>query len=424
MRVNPGTVGKIPVAAACVDIRARNVAQMPIKIYTNTSGGGKKVADNHPVYDILYGQPNGFQTAFEWKQMMNRHLDEWGNAYSEIKSGPRGAVDTLTPLHPGRVQVQQIGSGRIRYQYQDPFLNQPRMLMQDEVFHLRVNSDDGVNGRAVSSISGDIFALALAANDYASRYFANNATPGGIITGTNFRTKEEEKDFIANWQAGSTGANRGKARILPAGVEYKQISSDPDKTQLVELQKFIRIQIASLYGVPPHLIGETEKTATYASVEQFNIMFAVQCILPLLVLWEQAIQRDLILNPKYYAKFSMAALLRGDTPSRFAAYHLALGDGWISQDEVRALEDMNPIPDEIGSKYWRPVNWTTLDNTEPPTQATAGGGDDDPGDPSSDPTSGDGLQGKSLALPNASDVRANLTILHAIVNHMRGGVAA
>jgi HK97 family phage portal protein len=331
---------------------------------------------------VLYSRPNDHQTAFEFKQMMQAHVELRGNAYAEILPGPRGAVDQLIPMHPDRVTVEVLKpSGKLRYAYNDPLTNQTRRLMEGEVFHLRNFSDNGYTGRSTVEMACDVFGVALAAQDYAARFFANDARPSGLIINSNFKDKAKEEEFKESWQRSQTGKNRHKTAILPLGLEYKEIGVKPSDAQLLDAQKFSRIQICSIFPVPPHLIGETEKTATYASVEQFNIMFSTQGVLPRLVMWEQAIQRDLIQNPRYFAKFSMAALLRGDTASRFSAYKVAIENGWLCQDEVRVFEDLNPIPGGIGKTYWRMANWAPLAQLGTPAVATPAATDDseDPG---------------------------------------------
>lgn len=378
MRITPDTAMRVAAVLACVGLLARNIGMLPCKIYTETSDGGKKLVDHHPVYDVLYSRPNDHQTAFEFKQMMQAHVELRGNAYAEILPGPRGAVDQLIPMHPDRVKVEILKpSGKLRYAYDDPLTNQTRRLMEGEVFHLRNFSDNGYTGRSTVEMACDVFGVALAAQDYAARFFANDARPGGLIINANFKDKTKEDEFKKSWHESQTGKNRHRTAILPIGLDYKEIGVKPSDAQLLDAQKFSRIQICSLFPIPPHLIGETEKTATYASVEQFNIMFSTQGILPRLVMWEQAIQRDLIQNPRYFAKFSMAALLRGDTASRFNAYKVAIENGWLCQDEVRVLEDLNPIPDGIGKTYWRMANWAPLSQVSAPAPAAAA----DPEDP-------------------------------------------
>jgi len=360
LRVDANSAKRIAAVLACVGIIGRNIGMMPFRIYTDTANGEKRPVPNHPVYQMLATRPNARQTPFEFFQMMQGHVELRGNAYAEIIPGTRSAVEQLVPLHPDRTEIKQLQTGRLLYVYDDPVTKQKRTLVEEEVFHLRNWSDDGISGQSTVSMGCDVFGTALAEQDYAARFFKNDARPGGIIEGTNFRDEEAVKLFRAQWQESQTAANRHKTALLPQGLSYREIGVKPSDAQLLDARKFSRIEICSIFGVPPHLIGETEKTATYASVEQFNIMFAVQCLLPRIVMWEQAIQRDLILQPRFYPKFSMAALLRGDTASRYAAYKIAIECGWLCQDDVRALEDLNPIPDGSGKTYWRPLNWAPL----------------------------------------------------------------
>jgi HK97 family phage portal protein len=387
MRITEDTAKRVATVLACVSVKSKDVGMMPCKLYTEAPDGSKRLVDHHPVYDILYSRPNDQQTAFEFKQQMQGHVELRGNAYAEIKPGKRGAVDQLIPMHPDRVHVERIKpSGRLLYKYNDPLTNNTRTLVQEEVFHLRNFCDDSAVGQSTIGMACDTFGIALAQQDYSARFLKNDARPPFVFEGTNFKTKADREQFIAMWQEQQTGGNRGKTGILPIGVSIKELGVKPIDQQLLDARKFSRIEICSIFGVPPHLIGETEKTATYASVEQFNIMYAVHCILPILIMWEQAIQRDLLTSSKYFAKFSLAALLRGDTASRYSAYHIAIGDGWLCQDEVRALEDMNPIPGGIGRRYWRPVNWAPLDQTAVPASVP----EDTADTTSDDPNAGDG----------------------------------
>jgi len=407
MRITEASAKRIATVLACVGVIGRNLGMMPCKIYTEAPDGSKKLVNHHPVYDVLYSRPNSQQTAFEFKQMMQGHLELRGNAYAEIIPGPRGAVDQLIPMHPDCVTVERLKpTGRLRYVYNDPLTSNTRNLVEEEVFHLRNFSDDGSVGQSTIGMACDTFGVALAQQDYSARFLKNDARPPFVIEGWNPKTEEDKKKFLEGIQQGNTGGNRGKGMLLRPGLTYKEIGVKPADQQLLDARKFSRIEICSIFGVPPHLIGETEKTATYASVEQFNIMYAVHCILPRLVLWEQAIQRDLLTSDRYFAKFSMAALLRGDTASRFSAYHTAIGDGWMNQDEVRALEDLNPSPNGVGRNYWRPVNWTMLSNTAPPvapaTEAkdNADAEDDDPnaGKGGTDTGNDDGVSGETKRL--------------------------
>jgi HK97 family phage portal protein len=395
VRVNADSAKRIAAVLACVGVIGRNIGMMPCKIYTEAPDGSKRVVTHHPLYEVLYSRPNSQQTAFEFKQMMQGHVELRGNAYAEIKPGPRGAVDQLIPMHPDRVRVERLQSGKLRYQYDDPLTNNTRALMEEEVFHLRNYSDDGMVGQSTVAMAVDLFGVALAQQDFVARFMKNDARPPIVFetAGPVFKTKTQEEEFLKSWQDRHTAANRGKAGLLPFGITAKVLGVTPVDQELLDAMKFGRIQICSIFGVPPHLIGETEKAATYASVEQFNIMYSVHCILPRIVMWEQAIQRDLITSDRFFAKFSMAALLRGDTASRFAAYQVAIQNGWMNQDEVRLLEDLNPIPNGDGKTYWRQSAWIPLGQIEAVTP-DAQANQIDTSDPNDDGSAGDGTQGK------------------------------
>lgn len=370
MRVSPETAKRLGTVIACVTARARAIATLPCKVYTDLAGGGSKVVTNHPLYDVLYSRPNDIQTAFDFKFMMNAHVDLRGNAYALKVAGPRGPVDQLKPLHPDRVQVEILrDSGRLIYIYNDPLTNKTERYTQDEIFHLRDWSENAAVGQSRVAMGLDVLGVALARQDYIARFLKNDTQTGSVIVGTNFKSSEDEKTFSDNIQRKQTGKNRGKTLILPAGLDIKSLGVSPVDAQLLEGHKSSAVEICTLFGILPHLVGvDAGKSATYASVEQFNIMHAQQCVHPMIVMWEQAIQRDLIANDRYYAKFSMASLLRGDNATRFAGYAVAIQNSWMCPDDVRALEDLNPIPKGEGKVFWRSANLLPLAQLEAPSQ--------------------------------------------------------
>lgn len=396
MRVSPESAKRLGTVIACVSARGRAIAQLPCKIFTDLAGGGNKVVTNHPLYDVLYRQPNDIQTAFDFKFMMNAHVDLRGNAYALKVPGPRGPVDQLKPLHPDRVQVEILrDSGRLIYVYNDPLTNKTERYTQDEIFHLRDWSDNAAVGQSRVSMGLDVLGVGLARQDYIARFLKNDTQTGSAIIGTNFKTQEDVDLFKKTYQASQTGANRGKALLLPAGLDVKSLGVTPVDAQLLEGHKASQVEICTLFGILPHLVGvDAGKSATYASVEQFNIMHAQQCVHPMVIMWEQAIQRDLIVSERYYAKFSMASLLRGDNATRFAGYAVAIQNSWMCPDDVRALEDLNPIPNGEGKVFWRSANLLPLAQLEAPKASPpADGGNDD--DAPEDGAGGDAGTGAS-----------------------------
>ena len=372
IRVTPESAKQIATVVSCINKIAKTVAMLPLNLYTDTPDGGKKLAGSHPLFPVLYSRPNALQTAFEWRQMMQGHVELRGNAYSEIIPSSKRAIDQLIPMHPDRVHPEQLQTGRIRYRYNDPLTNQDRFLAQEQVFHLRNFMDNGIMGQSTVTMATDTFGVALAAQDNYARFLKNDSRTQSVLTGASFKTKQDKAAFREDWQEQHTGENRYKVAVLPVGMDIKSVGVNAKDAELLDARKLSRVEIASLFDVPIYLIGETDRTsATYASVEQFNIMFATFCILPRLILWEQAITRSLLFaSDTYFPKFSMGMLLRGDTAARFAAYAISVQNGWMSQNDVRIEEDLNPIPD--GDSYWRPLAWARLGDVHTSVQPSEG----------------------------------------------------
>ncbi len=363
MRVTPDTVKRLSTVIAAVSAKGRALGVNPCLIYADLPGGGKTVLRQHPNFRLLHDRPNDMQTAYEYFQMMQGHVELRGNAFSEILTSSRGAIGELIPMHPDNVRVELLSDGRLRYQYNDPLTRTTRTLLQDEVFHVRDWSDHRQLGQSRIQMGMDVFGVALAQQDYRGKFLKNDASGGVIITGTNFATKQDEDLYLKAFEAANTGEKRHRAKLLPPGVDIKALGVKPIDMQLLDAAKSSAVEICTLFNILPHLIGvDTGKAATYASVEQFNLMHAQQSVLPMAVMWEQAIQRDLFsADDPAYSKFSLASLLRGDYATRMAGYAVGIEHGWLSPDDVRELEDMNPIKGGIGKQYFVPLNWRNLD---------------------------------------------------------------
>jgi HK97 family phage portal protein len=413
VKVNPDSAMRSSAVYACVNAISRSVAALPLKLYRELDKGGKEVATEHPLYDKLYWQPNPWQTAFDFKLMGQVHFELRGNFFVELIPDPSNPIFPLmlVPLHPDRVRVWRMpspGGGWVPdYQYIDPVLRTTRWIAQENMFHLRnLAGGDGLIGYTPVEVFAETVGAAIAAQDYGARFFANDGKPSTYITGAEFRNDDDREKFRDSWQKSQTGANRHKTAVLPKGMELKELGMKNAEAQFIESRKFARDEIAGIYGVPLHIIGATERVASYASVEQFNIQFAVQCIMPRLVAWEQAIQRDLLAEgnefsgDRYFAKFVMAALLRGDMLSRYNAYKVGREGGWLSPNDIREFEDMNPI--DGGDEYVRPMNMTPLGSDPNQQQTTATPTQDDNG-PLDGDTSAKGDHRLKLLAVSAAD---------------------
>ncbi len=375
VRVSSRTVKQIAVVFACVARKSTSLAQLPLKLYKRKADGSE-VATWHPLYDVLYRRPNRFQTSMEFRPQMQGWLELRGNSCAEIVPGARGSVDQLMPMHPDRLWIDRVqGSGDFRYHYDDPIQRKTRVLMQDEVFHLRDLCDDLGIGQSRISAGNSTMGEALGQQHYSMRFLKNDSRPPAVITGIQWKTEENKREWLESWQKGQTGENRGKIGTLPPGADIKILGISPKDAQLLEARQYSDLQLCVLFNMLPALIGiDAGKSATFGSFEQMMLLFGQQSVLPAATIWEQAIERDLITSPDYYARHTLTAMLRADDLARGAFYSDMLDRGVFSQDEVRALEEQNPIPGGFGKHYWMQLNMARIDSEGRPAPGEGDGG--------------------------------------------------
>lgn len=369
--VTPDSAMRIIGVYACVRVLAEGVAQLPLHLYRRLEKGGKERAVDRPLYNVLRKQPNKWQTAFEWIEMMQGHVALRGNAYSEIVPGPGGFADQLVPLNPARMKVEQLTSGELRYVYSKPN-GDKETYAQHEIFHLRGLSSDGLVGLSPITMAREGLGLALAAEAFGARFFKNDVTPGGVLE----HPKEQSDRAYAHLRRSIRDQvmnvdGTGNFLILEEGMTWKQVGLSNEDAQFIEARKFQLSEIARLFRVPPHMIGDLEK-ATFSNIEHQSIDFVVHTLGPWLERWQQALARDVISDPdEYFAEFLVDALLKGDTKSRYEAYGSARTNRWMSVNEIRVRENMNPI--EGGDSYENP----NIDTAEgDPSTGTRQAGDD------------------------------------------------
>jgi HK97 family phage portal protein len=323
------------------------------------------------LYEVLHDRPNQWQTSFEWVEMMQAHQELRGNAFSLIQSGPRGAIDALIPLHPDRVQVFRLPNGRLRYEVRDWYTGELQKYAQEEIFHLRGLSSNGMTGMSTIALASEVVGAGLAQQEYAARFFENESRPSGVLTTPQTLSTEAAKRIKDTWQESQSGRNRHKIAVLEEDLKYSAISVTNKDSQFLEAREFSRAEIASLFRVPPHKIGDLTK-ATFSNIEQQSIEFSTDCIRPRVVRWERRIKIDMI-DPldldsdEYFCEFLMDALLRGDMKSRYESYSVAIQNGFMSPNDVRRSENLNPISKEDGGDtYLRPTNMSNPVGGAPP----------------------------------------------------------
>lgn len=346
---------------ACVQYLARSVAAMPLVLYRRLPDGGKARDPDHPLARVLHDQPNAWQTAFDFRAMLQAHLSLRGNAYARIVSSNGVPVSALIPLHPDRVRpLPQRVSGRLAYEYWSPAKGR-EILLQEEVLHLRGLSlgPDGVLGLAPIDSLREAVGLALAAETYGARFYRNDARPGIVVKHPGRLSMEAHARLKESWTSQFAGAaNAHKTAVLEEGMDVVPIGMTAEQAQFLETRKFQRGEIASIFGVPPHKIGDLER-ATFSNIEHQAIEVVTDTIRPWAVAWEQALTRDLFtdeMRRTHMLAFNLDGLLRGDIASRYRAYATGRQWGWLSANDVREREDMNRI--DGGDLYLVPVNMT------------------------------------------------------------------
>ena len=341
--VTEETAIQISTVYACVRVLAETLASLPLDIYESDGKGGSRIAENHPLEYLLHDAPNEEMTSFIWREQMMTQILLRGNSYSQIVRNGKTAIMSIYPLLSSNMTVDRDDSGTLTYKYQMADEN-TITLSPSEVLHIPGMGFDGIMGYSPIALMKTTLGLTLAAEEYGSKVFGNGATPAGVLTHPN-RLKDPEKLRNA-WNAAYGGsANAGKIAILEEGMKFERISMPNSEAQFLETRKFQVSEICRIYRVPPHMVGDLEH-ATFSNIEHQSISFAVHTIRPWLVRIEQSMNKALFSENergKYFVKFNMDGLMRGDYKSRMEGYAIARQNGWMSADDIRGLENLNPI---------------------------------------------------------------------------------
>lgn len=340
---------------ACVRILSEAIAGLPLHLYRYNDEGGKEKALDHPLYLLLHDEPNPEMSSFVFRETLMTHLLLWRNAYAQIIRNGKGEVVALYPLMPNRMTVDRDDKGQLYYSYQMSNSDAPTMpggtvrLKPSDVLHVPGLGFDGLVGYSPIAMAKNAIGLAIATEEYGAKFFANGATPGGLLEYPG--TVKDPDRVRESWNRGFSGSqNAGKVAILEEGMKYTPISIAPEQAQFLETRKFQINEIARIFRVPPHMVGDLEKSS-FSNIEQQSLEFVKYTLDPWVVRWEQSIQRTLLTadeKKRYFVKFNLEGLLRGDYQSRMNGYATARQNGWMSANDIRELENLDRIPPEEG----------------------------------------------------------------------------
>lgn len=356
-RVTERTAMQMTAVYSCVRILSETLASLPLHIYESFETNSRK-AIKHPLYKLLHDEPNSEMTSFIFRETLMTHLLLWGNAYAQIIRNGKGEVLALYPLMPDRMRVDRDEYGQLYYEYMlsDSDANAKESgavrLSTQDILHIPGLGFDGLVGYSPIAMAKNAIGMAIATEEYGAAFFANGATPSGILTHPGVIKNPEA--MRESWSKGFGGRNSHKVAILEEGMNYTPISIAPNEAQFLETRKFQLNEIARIFRVPPHMVGDLEKSS-FSNIEQQSLEFVKYTLDPWVSRFEQAMTRRLLTDDekkKYYIKFNVDGLMRGDYQSRMNGYATARQNGWMSANDIRALENLDLISDEEGGNLY------------------------------------------------------------------------
>jgi HK97 family phage portal protein len=405
IRVSEMTALQVSTVLACVNIISNGVASLPFYVYEKQIRDGrlaKRVAHAHPLFEILHTEPNDEMSSVTWRKTLQCHALLWGNGYCEVQRNEDNEIIALWPRNPSRtrpvrllsaqkIEGTEYPAGTLVYEVHEPITGSPvspdensdakvgdaRIVLAEDMLHIPGLSLDGRLGQPTIQLARQVIGLALATEKYGAKFFGNNARPSGILEVPGVMTPKAIETLRRSWAEAHGGENAHKAAILEQGVKFTKVAATPEEGQYLETRSFQRNEIASIFGVPAHMVGDLEKSAR-SNVEQSSIEFVLYCLNPWLASWEAELKRKLFprvgrASGKYFPKFDTRKLMYPDAESRSKFYTAGKQWGFLSTNDVRELEDMNPVENKSADIYWMPVNMQDAANpvTQPaPKQQT------------------------------------------------------
>ena len=357
--VNERSAMQMTAVYACVRILSEAVAGLPLHLYRYNKDGGKEKAMDHQLYGLLHDEPNPEMTSFVFRETLMTHLLLWGNAYAQIIRNGKGEIIALYPLMPNKMQVDRNEKGQLFYTYSrsrdeaNSKENSTVVLKPDDVLHIPGLGFDGLVGYSPIAMAKNAIGMAIACEEFGAKFFANGASPSGVLEHPGI-LKDPER-VRTSWNAAYGGSsNSHKVAVLEEGMKYTPISISPNEAQFLETRKFQINEIARIFRVPPHMVGDLEKSS-FSNIEQQSLEFVKYTLDPWVIRWEQSLSRALFSKDEkksYFFKFNVEGLLRGDYQSRMTGYATARQNGWMSANDIRELENLDRIPSEDGGDLY------------------------------------------------------------------------
>ena len=358
--VNERTAMQMTAVYACVRVLSEAVAGLPLHLYRCTEDGGKEKAAGHPLYALLHDEPNPEMTSFVFRETLMTHLLLYGNAYAQVIRNGKGEVVALYPLMPSKMSVDRDRNGQLYYTYQRSGEEAGAMkdgtvyLMPRDVLHIPGLGFDGLVGYSPIAMAKNAIGLAIATEEYGAKFFANGAAPAGVLEypGVLKDPQRLREDWMSQFGGSS---NSSKVAVLEDGLKYTPVSISPDQAQFLETRKFQISEIARIFRVPPHMIGDLERS-TYSNIESQGIDFVKYSLQPWVLRFEQNMERRLLTDSEKGSlsiRFNMEGLLRGEYKTRMEGYAIGIQNGFLCPNDIRQLEGWELIPASDGGNVYR-----------------------------------------------------------------------
>lgn len=338
---------------ACVRVLAESVGSLPAVLYERLPDGGKEKAVKNPLYELFHDQPNNWQTSSEfWEQSMY-HLSLRGNFLADLIPGRRGGTDQLEPIHPDRVEAKRRSDNLIDYTIRNPNTGREFKRETYSILHVRGLSSDGVWGIHPVRQLRKTIALGLGQDEFAQRFFKQGVQPSGVISHPQQLGDDAYNRLLQQMAEHRGSKNAHKTLILEEGMEWTQTSMTNRDAQFLQSRQYSTVEIARMFRVPPHMIADLTR-ATFSNIEHQSLDFVVHTLRPWLVRIEKAIRRDVIVQfRRFFLEFNVDGLLRGDFKTRIEGYAKAIQAEILNRNEVREMENRNPVPG--GNEFKNPA---------------------------------------------------------------------
>lgn len=355
--ITPDSALSITAVYAAVRVIAETLAALPLKVYKDGEDGTRQEFKENTLWRLLHDEPNPAMSSYTFREVMTGNALTHGNGYAEIVRDGAGRPAEMWPLLPENMDIR-IDAGELFYVY-----DQRVVLKPSQVLHIKSYSSDGIIGKSPIRLAREALGLTVAAEKMGGDRFSNAAHPGGVLEHPGKLSEDGVKNLRKSWEKLHRGAgNSSRVAILEEGMKFHNISIPSDDAQWLETRRFQVAEIARLYRVPPHSLGDLQ-FATFSNIEAQQLSFYRDTLLPWLARWEQEIKRKLVMADSVFAEHNVDGLLRGDTEARFSAYKIARDSGILSVNEIRRKENLNPV--DGGDIYLQPLNMTDVSNDQP-----------------------------------------------------------